>query len=190
VGSNHGQFRIVSSTLSGPGGAAIGSDTPESVATATDTINADLGTVGPMAFTSAGTVPWNLSYTITDAPAHADIVAGAGTRLATDPKLGPLQDNGGPTLTRLPLAGSPAIDAGDPAFVADAGLPGDQRGLARPSGGRVDIGATEVQQATSTATLPATGIDVTPTAWIAVTASATGVLLLGAVLLWRRSRRQ
>ena len=35
-----------------------------------------------------------------------------------DPMLGPLADNGGPTLTHALLAGSPAIDAGDPAAVA------------------------------------------------------------------------
>ena len=32
-----------------------------------------------------------------------------------DPLLGPLQDNGGPTFTHALLAGSPALDAGDPA---------------------------------------------------------------------------
>ena len=38
-----------------------------------------------------------------------------GDRINTDPKLGPLQDNGGPTFIHLPAADSPAIDAGDPA---------------------------------------------------------------------------
>lgn len=33
-----------------------------------------------------------------------------------DPKLGPLQDNGGTTLTHMPEAGSPVVDAGDPIF--------------------------------------------------------------------------
>jgi len=45
--------------------------------------------------------------------------------LGVDPKLGPLQDNGGPTWTHALLQGSPAIDAGDP-----VGAPStDQRGL-------------------------------------------------------------
>src|SRR5207248_6301617 len=44
-----------------------------------------------------------------------------GNRVGTsamllDPMLGPLQDNGGPTPTRLPLPGSPLLDAGDPRF--------------------------------------------------------------------------
>ena len=34
-----------------------------------------------------------------------------GDQINTDPMLGPLQDNGGPTFTHAPLQGSPAIDA-------------------------------------------------------------------------------
>src|SRR5262249_21610584 len=41
-----------------------------------------------------------------------------------DPRLGPLQDNGGPTFTIALLPGSPAIDAG-----ASLGLRTDQRGF-------------------------------------------------------------
>ena len=39
----------------------------------------------------------------------------AGT-LHADPLLGPLADNGGPTLTFEPTLGSPVINAGDPAY--------------------------------------------------------------------------
>ncbi|MEX0993679.1 MAG: choice-of-anchor Q domain-containing protein [Solirubrobacterales bacterium] len=35
-----------------------------------------------------------------------------GNIVGSDPALGPLDDNGGPTETHAPLAGSPAIDAG------------------------------------------------------------------------------
>jgi hypothetical protein len=65
----------------------------------------------------------------------------------TDPQLGLLQDNGGPTLTHLPQPGSPAIDAGDNAEANDpdgAPLTIDQRGLERIVGSSVDIGAVEV----------------------------------------------
>ena len=51
-----------------------------------------------------------------------------------DPALGPLQDNGGPTLTRALQAGSPAIDAGNPSgCVGPNGVPliADQRGALR-----------------------------------------------------------
>ncbi|MBI1311873.1 hypothetical protein GC176_11320 [bacterium] len=62
-----------------------------------------------------------------------------------DPVLTPLQDNGGPTLTHLPLYGSPAIEAGTnvASFLTDA------RGRARINDGdfnailRQDIGAVE-----------------------------------------------
>ena len=70
--------------------------------------------------------------------------------LSGDPKLGPLQDNGGPTFTHMPSTGSPAIDAGDNAAALTAGLTTDQRGLARALDGpdadttqTVDIGAAE-----------------------------------------------
>lgn len=70
---------------------------------------------------------------------------------STDAQLGPLRDNGGPTLTMAPLSGSPAIDLGVNAVAVDsAGVPlaTDQRGVgfARifPSGGTVDRGAIEV----------------------------------------------
>ena len=71
-----------------------------------------------------------------------------GAPLTGDPKLGPLQDNGGPTPTILPAADSPAIDAG-----SAVGLSTDQRGLPRPfdfasipnAGDGSDIGAVERQ---------------------------------------------
>jgi predicted outer membrane repeat protein len=58
-----------------------------------------------------------------------------------DPSLGPLQNNGGPTLTHALLPGSPAIDAGD-----NTGAPmWDQRGPGFPRiiHGVIDIGAFE-----------------------------------------------
>ena len=61
----------------------------------------------------------------------------AGTTTAV--KLGPLADNGGPTQTIALLAGSPALNAGDPAVAGGF----DQRGQARVQQGRMDIGAFE-----------------------------------------------
>ncbi len=73
-------------------------------------------------------------------------LTGANNILDTDPLLGPLQDNDGPTLTMAPLAGSPLIDAGSDEL-APAGSITDQRGLGfyRPYGASMDIGAVEVQ---------------------------------------------
>jgi hypothetical protein len=60
-----------------------------------------------------------------------------------DPLLGPLDDNGGPTLTHALLSGSPAIDAGNNAYATDW----DQRGEGFPRivNGIIDIGAFEYQ---------------------------------------------
>ena len=76
-------------------------------------------------------------------------VAGGGPgNITAPPLLGPLQDNGGPTATHEPSAGSPAIDAGNPASPGSGGdscLPNDQRGASRPQGAGCDIGAIEVE---------------------------------------------
>ncbi len=87
-----------------------------------------------------GTIRSNVSNLIEDGSCAAN--------LSGDPLLGPLADNGGPTLTHLPLTGSPVIDMGDNASAA--GLAFDQRGpgYARTVSGTVDIGAVEVQAPT------------------------------------------
>jgi hypothetical protein len=53
--------------------------------------------------------------------------------------LGPLAANGGPTLSHLPYANSPAVNAAAQAFC----LPTDQHGVARPVGPACDIGSVE-----------------------------------------------
>lgn len=95
-----------------------------------------------------------------------------------DPLLGPLQDNGGPTLTHALLSGSPAIDTGDNSRCP----PTDQRGVARPFDGDYDsvaicdIGAYEFNQPapkpTSTNTPTATATR-TPTRTATSTATGT-----------------
>jgi hypothetical protein len=68
---------------------------------------------------------------------------GPGDQINTDPLLGPLQNNRGPTFTHALLPGSPAIDAGDPSFTPPPYF--DQRGLpfVRVVNGRIDIGSLE-----------------------------------------------
>jgi hypothetical protein len=70
---------------------------------------------------------------------------GPGDQINTDPMLGLLQDNGGPTSTHELLPGSPAINAGDPNFTPPPHY--DQRGpgFNRVRGRRIDIGSFEVQ---------------------------------------------
>src|SRR5262245_50492300 len=59
------------------------------------------------------------------------LLTGPSDQINTDPLLGALQDNGGPTFTHAPLPGSPVIDAGDPNFTSppfyDQGAPGFDR---------------------------------------------------------------
>jgi predicted outer membrane repeat protein len=65
-----------------------------------------------------------------------------------DPRLGPLQDNGGPTETHALGEGSVAIDVIPEAECLDPGgapLTTDQRGRPRPGGPRCDVGSFEVQ---------------------------------------------
>lgn len=78
-------------------------------------------------------------------------LAGTGDLSATDPLLGPLADNGGPTYTHALLEGSPAIDAGDNANCPTV----DQRGASRPQGAGCDIGAFEIGELTTPSPTPA-----------------------------------
>ncbi|MDZ8264117.1 DUF4347 domain-containing protein, partial [Nostoc sp. ChiQUE01b] len=68
-----------------------------------------------------------------------------------DPKLSPLQNNGGATFTNALLADSPAINAGNNALIP-AGITTDQRGAGfdRISKGTVDIGALEFNELNGT----------------------------------------
>lgn len=106
---------------------------------------------------------------------------------STDPQLGSLADNGGPTQTMALSVGSPAIDAG-----TNTGCPTtDQRGRSRPAGAACDLGAYEFGARLATTTQlvavpsPAVyGAPVTLTATVSPTA-ATGTVSFwdGATLL-------
>ncbi|MEM8641166.1 MAG: CHAT domain-containing protein [Cyanobacteria bacterium P01_G01_bin.54] len=73
-----------------------------------------------------------------------------GNIIGQDPRLAPLAHNGGPTQTHALLSGSPAIDAGDNRSVT---VRFDQRGFARLGNGIVDIGAYEVESASTVISL-------------------------------------
>ena len=97
----------------------------------------------------------------------------------TDPLLGPLADNGGPTLTMALAPNSPALDKGS----NPAGLTFDQRGspFVRTFGGGTDIGALESQPFTTSTTLTSSrnpadvGQSVTFTATVSDTLASTVV---------------
>src|SRR5438067_2072693 len=79
---------------------------------------------------------------------------GPGDQINTDPMLGPLQDNGGPTFTHALLPGSPAINTGDPNFTPPPFF--DQRGPVfwRVRNDRIDSGSFEVQVGTTPSPTP------------------------------------
>lgn len=129
--NNSGTLEINNSTLSsngasisGQGGAIYSAGT----STLQNSIVANSGTAG----NCSGTITSN-GYNLS-----SDVTCNLG-RLGDlnniDPKLGPLQNNGGPTHTMALLPGSPATDAGNPTGCTDSQghlLKTDQRGRPRP----------------------------------------------------------
>lgn len=120
------------------------------------------------AVTSAG---YNLIEVTTGCSISGDTI---GNQLGADPALAALAGNGGGTFTHALLAGSPAIDAGNPSGCVDetgAVLFADQRGYVR--NGACDIGAYEFNSV-GTATPSATPTPTrTPTASNTPTRTAT-----------------
>jgi Right handed beta helix region len=101
------------------------------------------GSSGGNIFNDAGTVTSH-GYNLSSDNGGGYLTA-TGDQINTNPLLGPLQDNGGPTYTHALLLGSPAINAGDPTFTPPPFY--DQRGpgFDRVVNGRIDIGSFEVQ---------------------------------------------
>ena len=93
-------------------------------------------------------------YNFSDDTSCGFVAATSSQKTPNDPMLGALANNGGPTQTLLPLAGSPLLDAIPPAA---CGANVDQRGVTRPQGTGCDIGAVEVEALT-----PAPAALVTP----------------------------
>ncbi len=106
---------------------------------------------GP-AFDEEGQIA-SLGYVFLQAGLDCDIVGDTVTNIrGVDPQLGRLGDNGGTTLSHIPLANGPLIDAGSrmpPSDVLGACPPFDQIGTGRPNDGDgdglavCDIGAIE-----------------------------------------------
>jgi hypothetical protein len=94
-------------------------------------------------FNDAGTVT-SEGYNLSSDDGGGYLI-GPGDQINTYPLVGPLQDNGGLTLTHALLPASPAIDAGDPNFSPPPFT--DQRGchFDRVFNGRIDIGSFEMQ---------------------------------------------
>jgi CSLREA domain-containing protein len=129
---------MFSSTVTGNGGAGLSNDGMATVNSTIFSANTGGNCTGTQVVTSTG-------YNLEDKDVCGFMIM--GDLVDTNPRLEPLQNNGGPTFTHALTAGigsSLAIDAGDPNGCGMPPLDVDQRGVARPnSGGACDIGAYE-----------------------------------------------
>lgn len=94
---------------------------------------------------------------------------------STNPLLGPLASNGGPTATHALLPGSPAIDA---VPLASCTVSTDQRGVLRPQGPACEIGAFEGVLAAACITPPSGLVGWWPMDELAGSASVPGATSL------------
>lgn len=161
------KLTVINSTLSGNkapanGGGGIYQAGAATSTVAASTITNNTATFGAGVYNDGlGTSTLTLSSTLlaNNTTGNCDgVVASNGYNLSTDTNcanltktgdkqnialpLGPLADNGGPTLTHLPLTGNPAIDAIPTPCTPNT----DQRDAPRPFGTGCDIGAVEVGQ--------------------------------------------
>src|SRR4029077_287412 len=119
-----GHSAISNSTLSGNSGMTAGAIINRLETLDIETTILNRGELGPNILIDSGTVTshgYNLS-----SDDGGGVLNGPGDQINTNPVLGPLQNNGGPTFTHELLPGSPAIDAGDPNFTPPPFF--DQRG--------------------------------------------------------------
>ena len=168
---NEGQSAISNSTLSGNSGMTAGAIFNRLATLDIDSTILNIGELGPNILNDSGTVTshgYNLS-----SDDGGGVLNGPGDQINTNPLLGPLQNNGGPTFTHQLLLGSPAIDAGDPKFAPPPFY--DQRGnnFWRVRNGRIDMGSFEVQAGTSPTPTPTSTATATPTPTATATATAT-----------------
>ncbi len=148
-----GQLAINNTTISGNTPSVAAVTTTNAVVGIDNSIVTDNGGADVSAVDALGT--GSVVTTFSLVPVGSSLAA---SNTETDaPLLGALADNGGSTATMLPLAGSPAIDAGDPAVVAPPAT--DQRGADRVQGAAIDAGAVEVAPVFVTSLTPARFLD-------------------------------
>ena len=149
-----GNATVNNSTLSGnaaPSGGAIynnGTNSGNAFVQLGNTILQTGGNGANLVNAGLGTSITSQGYNLSNDNGSGFLTA-AGDQINTNPQLGPLQNNGGPTLTMALLTGSPAQDKGKRFNVTT-----DQRGLPRPTdipsipnasgGDGSDIGAVEM----------------------------------------------
>lgn len=144
-----GPITIRSSTVAGNtasmGGGGLGLTTAATTLTSTLVANNN-APVGPDIRDFAPAGAQSLAFSLVENTTGATLTTTGPNITGQDPKLGPLQANGGPTTTLALLRGSPALDKG-------FAIGSDQRGAPRPfdlsgvgsaaGGNAADIGAYE-----------------------------------------------
>ena len=181
---NLGTAAITNSTLSNNSGSDGGGIFTIGAVQIGDTV-LNAGASGANIANNGGTVT-SLGYNLSSDNAGG-FLTGPGDQINTDPLLGPLQDNGGPTFTHQLLPGSPAIDSGDPNFSPPPFF--DQRGpgFDRVVNGRIDKGSFEVQTQAVVIQLQASGrkvggIDTARLTWSGATSNNIDVYRDGIVI--------
>lgn len=177
AGGEDGTIAVRHSTVVGDGGIGLDvdvddDDTPVSVAVSHTIVQSisgpTFGITDGENLDGVFAVEWSL---LSDTPSTDIVSLGAGNQTETDAKLGPLQDNGGPTLTRAPIDSSTAINHGNPAVAGAPVFDQRQDGFARVVQ-VVDIGAVEFQSEI----LAATGLE-----FNVIIPIVAGILLLGGI---------
>jgi Dockerin type I domain len=151
---------VVGSNGEGTGGGLSGTTTLNNTIVA-------LNTQGPGSGAPASDIDGSVSgaYNLIGTGGSGGLVNGTNGNLVgvANPGLGPLANYGGPTQTIALLPGSPAIAAGSVALAINPStgkpLTTDQRGFPRIVGGRVDIGAFEVQSQIATSQIATVAVD-------------------------------
>ena len=138
-----------SGTAAGTGGgglARINTTTNSSINVTNSVVSSDTNTNGPDIFRASGATTVNVNFSAVGSATGFVLTGGNNVSFGSNLKLGALTNNGGPTLTMLPLFGSPLIEAGSKESMV-TGFANDQRGpgFIRITDAEVDIGAVEQQ---------------------------------------------
>ena len=138
------RLTVTNSTISGNSATLLGNGIYATGTTVTigQTI-LKTGSSGQNIYRNAGTVT-SLGYNLSSDNAGG-LLNGPDDQINTDPLLGPLQNNGGPTFTHVLLPGSPAIDRGNPSFTAPPDYDQRECPFVRVFNGRIDVGSFESQ---------------------------------------------
>jgi large repetitive protein len=200
-----GTLNVYNSTIDGntaTNGGGVYHDTAGTVTLLNDTItsntaNGDVGggplggggdSGGVRSLNGVTTNARNTIIALNSAGTNADssgVTDSGNNIIGTDPQIGSLTNNGGPTRTRALLPASPAIEAGDNTSATSAGLTTDQRGTGFPriadsadadTTATVDIGAFELHPSVEDITDKSTAED-TPLSFSFNIGDGTGALI-------------